>query len=534
MRVTIRGEPGELRSAMSFAFSAILHAAVLGWVVVGASLFTREKPQSIYDQEIRPQQSHIVWYGIRNRLPDVTPVAPKTAVRPPRAVRQFQQHIVSGAREDAKAPQTILAPIPEIRLTRPLPLPNVLAVAAVPRPVRAFVPPSEKHISLPAPPKLPEAPQAAIAAPARKLSLDLPPAKAPLLPFHPPPEVKRAATALPEVPAPKLSPPAPARNLSLDLPPAKAPALPFRPPPEVKRASPRRADLPAPPAIAEAAPRFDMPRVPKGFTAPEARRRPATPALEVAPPPEVPPAPAVKPTLVIAGLAPVEAPKIPTPPGSHEAGFSAAPKVRPEGGDTDSKQASLTAPSLMTRGGPKEAEAALIASLASPTSRESLMEGMRQMRAEHPQLAAADPGAPRVTETPDPRLAGRAVYRVAIQMPNITSYSGSWLVWFALREALPGAGAIESPVPLHKVDPKYIAAARDEHVEGTVRLFAIIRKTGQVDSVELLKHLDDRLDRSAAEALLKWQFQPARCGGIPVDVDAVFEIPFHLAPRTER
>jgi periplasmic protein TonB len=68
-------------------------------------------------------------------------------------------------------------------------------------------------------------------------------------------------------------------------------------------------------------------------------------------------------------------------------------------------------------------------------------------------------------------------------------------------------------------------------VEGIVRLSAIIRKDGRVESVELLKHLDDRLDKSAEEALGKWQFQPALRDGSPVDVDAVFEIPFRLAPR---
>ena len=42
-------------------------------------------------------------------------------------------------------------------------------------------------------------------------------------------------------------------------------------------------------------------------------------------------------------------------------------------------------------------------------------------------------------------------------MPNVTSFSGSWLVWFAERRPLTGAppADIESPVALRKVDPKY-------------------------------------------------------------------------------
>jgi len=89
-------------------------------------------------------------------------------------------------------------------------------------------------------------------------------------------------------------------------------------------------------------------------------------------------------------------------------------------------------------------------------------------------------------------------------------------------------------VPLRKVDPKYIPAAASDRIEGKVLLAAIIRKDGHVDTVRLLKHLDDRLDRSAVEALQKWIFEPARRNGKPVDVDAVFEIPFRLAPLAAR
>jgi TonB family protein len=492
MKVTIRGEPEGLRSAMSFAFSAALHGAALAWVVMGASLVTGEKPRSLYEQEIKPHANHIVWYSVRNRLPDVKPEAAKTAPRPPRAVRKFDQQIVSRAKEDARAPQTILAPAPEIQFNKPLPLPNVLAVAAVPKPVRAFVPPPERRMVQPASVRLPDAP-------------------------------RPAAAAVVKVPALPLAQP-------------KPPPLPFQPPPEMRRSAPAEPALPAAPAVALAAPRFNAPRIPNGFTPPaETKRAPAPADLPADAPLDPVAAPAVKPSLVIAGLNPVEALEIPTPPGSHDAGFSAAPKPRAEGSDTDSKDAALTTPGLLARGGPKDAHATLIASLASPTSTQSLMEGMRRMRQEGAPDAAPATNAPRVASPPDPRLEGRAVYVVAIQMPNITSYSGSWLVWFAERESRGGRRvSITAPAPIRKVDPKYIAAARDEHVEGVVRLFAIIRKTGQVDSVELLQHLDERLDRSASEALLKWQFEPAKADGVPVDVEAVFEIPFHLAPKAER
>ena len=46
--------------------------------------------------------------------------------------------------------------------------------------------------------------------------------------------------------------------------------------------------------------------------------------------------------------------------------------------------------------------------------------------------------------------------------------------------------------------------------------------------------MDARLYRTAAEALAKWEFTAAMRNGVAVDVDAVFEIPFQLAPRTAK
>ena len=93
-------------------------------------------------------------------------------------------------------------------------------------------------------------------------------------------------------------------------------------------------------------------------------------------------------------------------------------------------------------------------------------------------------------------------------MPNTTSYTGSWMIWFAERQLDSGAGgALSAPLPVRKVDPKYYQAAVADRVEGTVRLTAVIRKDGPVDSITLLQHLDDRLDQSAQEAMDKWQLR---------------------------
>jgi len=140
--------------------------------------------------------------------------------------------------------------------------------------------------------------------------------------------------------------------------------------------------------------------------------------------------------------------------------------------------------------------------------------------------------ATQVSGAPDPRFNGRDVFMMAIQMPNITSYSGSWLMWYAdhtLRQT--GLSPISPPVAHRKVDPKYIATAVEERVEGRVTLGCVIDKQGLVRGVELIRGLDDRLNQSAKEALSKWEFYPATRKGEPVEVDVLVEIPFHLQPR---
>jgi TonB family protein len=249
------------------------------------------------------------------------------------------------------------------------------------------------------------------------------------------------------------------------------------------------------------------------------------------------PTPSAETTLAIVGLNPANTRVVPPPPESKPAGFSAGPVERKDGSSSSTNGTTLlNVPGLTVRGGAKDNQPTLMSPPFSPTSRENLMAAARTAAG----AAAILRGAPESTAppmpAPDPRLAGRVVYSIAIQMPNVTSYSGSWQVWFAEHEPLPGMQNVDmrAPVPLHKVDPKYVAAAAAERVEGIIRLAAMIRKDGRVEQISLLRHLDARLDRTAQEALAKWEFTPAIRNGVAVDVDAVFEIPFRLAPQPGR
>lgn len=147
------------------------------------------------------------------------------------------------------------------------------------------------------------------------------------------------------------------------------------------------------------------------------------------------------------------------------------------------------------------------------------------------------PGSP-----PEDLLGPKRVYTLHVNMPNLSSATGSWILRFAeLQEN--GAGGIDpqnplpagrnpidlvGPVPLRKVDPRYPPALASAQVQGEVVLYAIIRRDGSVDSIQLVRGVDPQLDHNAMEALSRWKFRPAERHGTPVELEAVVRIPFRI------
>jgi TonB family protein len=161
-------------------------------------------------------------------------------------------------------------------------------------------------------------------------------------------------------------------------------------------------------------------------------------------------------------------------------------------------------------------------------------------------LASAKP--PRVTSTPrlmqpadssklsEPERAvfgNRRFYSVTLNMPNLNSAGGSWIIRFAEINHESGGIAAANPAPdltqpfaTRKVDPAYPIQLMRENVTGTVILYAVIHSDGTVGNIRVLRGVDDRLDRFASEAVAQWKFDPATKNGAPIDVDATFQIPF--------
>lgn len=148
----------------------------------------------------------------------------------------------------------------------------------------------------------------------------------------------------------------------------------------------------------------------------------------------------------------------------------------------------------------------------------------------------------------------RKFYSLSLNMPNLNSAGGSWVIRFAAlnpdlspsalasRAASSGdassgntssgsssPGDLSAPAATRKVDPAYPLELMRQNVGGTVILYAVIHADGTVGGVRVLRSVDDRLDHYASEAIAKWQFQPATKNGAPVDVEATFWIPFRPA-----
>jgi TonB family protein len=141
-----------------------------------------------------------------------------------------------------------------------------------------------------------------------------------------------------------------------------------------------------------------------------------------------------------------------------------------------------------------------------------------------PNFAALPAGAP-----PEQIFATHRVYTMNVNMPNLNSATGSWIIHFSeLR--LPGtpriAGELSAPVPLRKVDPKYPQTAMQEHIEGEVILYGVIRADGSVDSIQLVRGVDEQLDANAIAAFAQWKFDPASKAGRPIALEAIVHIPF--------
>jgi TonB family protein len=192
---------------------------------------------------------------------------------------------------------------------------------------------------------------------------------------------------------------------------------------------------------------------------------------------------------------------------------------------------------------PAGATAAAVTGAAGPTRTPSAaeMEARKQIiaAAMRPSLGTISRRPPPPSPPPTPedwndrsvekRVFGtKPYYSMILNMPNLTSVTGSWVIRYAELKTGSAKGQLAAPVATIKVDPAYIPDAMRDHVEGTVTLYAVIHADGSVGGIRVLNSLDSRLDTSAIRALSRWHFRPGTKNGEPVDIEAVVQIPFQM------
>ena len=222
------------------------------------------------------------------------------------------------------------------------------------------------------------------------------------------------------------------------------------------------------------------------------------------------------------------------PAGNRRGEFSANPqgRVRGSGRPTITKSAQAVQRDSGTGGAP--ADSVLPAGIR-------VEEANAADSGNHAAAPALTVTAPRVTALPrkpatlaehTPTVVERQVfgtrrfYSMMLNMPNLNSASGSWVLRFAELKAGPAQGELLSPLITRKSDPAYPSELQRANVQGTVTLYAVIHSDGSIREIRVLDGVDDQLDRYASEALGRCHFEPAIKNGAPVALEAVVMIPF--------
>jgi len=246
--------------------------------------------------------------------------------------------------------------------------------------------------------------------------------------------------------------------------------------------------------------------------------------------------------LIALGIHPV-APTGPVavPAGNRRGSFAASPKgktgasgtpdlpgakstatgsgVRGDGSSGLGARNNGSLPAGLHVGGANADDAREVAGLSSPGTKTGSQSSAR---------IASPVADDKITELDRKVFRGKRVYGRTLNMPNLNSSTGSWVIKFAELNTGRNDGELLEPVATEKSDPGYPLELIRANVHGTVTLFAVIHSDGTVSNIRVLNSPDDRLDTFATSALARWKFVPAERAGKPVALEAVVEIPFRV------
>lgn len=500
-----------------FVESAIFHTAAIMVLWSSAQLWPA-KPRVVHPLVFH--SSEVAYYDAAEYLPPLDTGEPTFPLPQKGDPEHAPQPIISVPPEPDNRQQTIVTP-PKLKLSHDVPLPNVVA--------------------------WPQA-QPAIPLAATAQASDL---RIPALPSSvvaPPPEVAgnrlNSGPALAEAaiaPAPEITVAASQRELLLPQ------AAVVEPPPSVATASTRRfGDI----NIGHSEVVAPAPLLPVGEQHALASLAQASLGSPVAA--AVPPPPSIRGTgavqndgrLIALNVRPAPQTMPVDPPiGNRRGTFAATPEGKagasgtpeinhPAGsgsrgtGTSSSKASSAIPPGLFVGAGRRVASNSAVAESGLSSGDPRLMSNAAPVPDFPGRSVASELPADGQSEEERKVFAGRKSYAMTLNVPNLNSASGSWVMHFVELKEGEKPGDLLAPVATRTADPGYPLELMRQNVHGTVSLSAVIHSDGSVGDVRVLNGVDDRLDQYACDALLRWRFLPALRNGNPVPLQAVVMIPF--------
>jgi TonB family protein len=505
-----------------FLQSAIGHIAVVA-TLGGWSQLWRERPH-IMDRPVF-HRSDVIYYPIAEYLVPLNSGRTPIQLRKQGDPEHAAQPIISVPPEADNRTQTVVTP-PPLKLERDVPLPNIVAWTRPEPTIPAAGMPSPRSDS-----KLPALPTSVIA---------------------PSPDVTSALKQTPALAQPVVAPaPEVDAAISRRAVPAPQPAI-VEPLHEVDNGDSRRlTDL----NIGRAQVVAPAPQLPMG-----AQRASANiaglgnvRAAVVPPPPSVPWSGASGDGRLIALNIHPAGPggTIVVPAGNRRATFAATPEGKPDAAGTPDIPAGAHLPSVARGSGDAAGSGkstsgvppGLFVGTGRPANNSASVGGphgvSKSPSPDSPLLASVRP--PRATSVPrgsadlptnaeneiERKVFGfRKSYAMILNVPNLNSAGGSWVMHFAELKDAEKQGELVAPVATQAVDPGYPLELMRQNVQGMVMLSAVIHSDGSVTDVRILRGVDDRLDKYASAALLRWHFRPATRNGDPVALQTVVMIPF--------
>lgn len=90
------------------------------------------------------------------------------------------------------------------------------------------------------------------------------------------------------------------------------------------------------------------------------------------------------------------------------------------------------------------------------------------------------------------------------------------------------AGLVAQNNLVHKINPAYPAAAKENHIQGTVEIRALISKDGVPEALTVTSSPSDDLSASALQAVRQWRYRPTLLNGDPVEISTTIVVNYTL------